>query len=87
MSTLHFYVPDDAEAQIRMKAGQANLPLSKYLADLVKREVGVQNQWPEGYFELFDAWQGEPASRPEDLTVERTQGVQLNTNICSNSII
>ena len=38
MSQLHFYVPDDIEAQIRIKAKRANLTLSKYLAELVKRE-------------------------------------------------
>lgn len=74
MSQLHFYVPDDVEAQIRVKAKQANLPLSKYLAELVKRETSAQNQWPEGYFDLFDAWQGESASRPEELTLETRQG-------------
>jgi hypothetical protein len=48
-------VPDDVEAQIRVKAKQVNLPLAKYLAELVTREIGLQNQWPVGYFELFDA--------------------------------
>lgn len=74
MSQLHFYVPDDVEAQIRTKAKQANMPLSKYLAELVKRETSAQNQWPEGYFDLFDAWQGEPISRPKELTLETRQG-------------
>lgn len=74
MSQLHFYVPDDVEAQIRVKAKQANLPLSRYLAELVKRETGSQNQWPEGYFDLFDAWQGEPTSRPDELALETRQG-------------
>ena len=60
MSQLHFYVPNEVEAQIRVKAEQANLPLSQYLAELVKREISAQSQWPAGYFELFDAWQGEP---------------------------
>ena len=73
MSQLHFYVPDDVEMQIRMKAKQANLPLSKYLAELVKRETGAQNQWPAGYFELFDAWQGEPQPRPVELALETRQ--------------
>ena len=73
MSQLHFYVPDDVETQIRMKAKQANLPLSKYLAELVKRETGIQNQWPEGYFELFDEWQGEPQTRPSELALETRQ--------------
>ena len=70
MSQLHFYVPDDIEAQIRIKAKQANLPLSKYLAQLVKRETGAQNQWPVGYFDLFDAWAGEPQARPSELALE-----------------
>lgn len=70
MPQLHFYVPDEIEAQIRIKAKQANLTLSKYLAGLVKRETGIQNQWPAGYFELFDAWQGEPQTRPVQLALE-----------------
>ena len=70
MSQLHFYVPDDIEAQIRIKAKQANLPLSQYLALVVKRETSVQNQWPAGYFDLFDAWAGEPQARPSELALE-----------------
>lgn len=73
MSQLHFYVPDEVEMQIRIKAKQANLPLSKYLAELIKRETGAQNQWPAGYFELFDAWQGEPQTRPVELALETRQ--------------
>lgn len=73
MSQLHFYVPDEVETQIRMKAKQANLPLSKYLAELVKRETSAQNQWPAGYFELFDAWQGEPQVKPDELPMETRQ--------------
>lgn len=70
MSQLHFYVSDEIEAQIRQKAQSLNLPLSRYLANVIKREVSVQNQWPEGYFELFDQWQGEPMIKPESLPVE-----------------
>ena len=70
MSQLHFYVPDDIEAQIRLQAKQANLPLSQYLALVVKRETIAQNQWPAGYFDLFDAWAGEPQIRPAELILE-----------------
>ena len=70
MSQLHFYVPDEIEAQIRVKAKQANLPLSQYLALVVKRETDAQNKWPANYFNLFDNWQGEPQTRPEALTLE-----------------
>jgi hypothetical protein len=40
------------------------------LADLVKRETGAQNQWPAGYFDLFDEWQGGPQNRPDELVLE-----------------
>ena len=70
MSQLHFYVSDEIEEQIRAKAKQAKLSLSKYLAELVKRETNAQNQWPDGYFDLFDNWEGEPLSRPDELTFE-----------------
>lgn len=74
MSQLHFYVPDEIETQIRIKAKQAKLPLSKYLAEIVKRETGASNQWPAGYFELFDAWQGKPQPPLADLSLETRQG-------------
>ena len=74
MSQLHFYVPDEIEAQIRIKAKKANLPLSKYLASLVKRETAAQNQWPTGYFELFNAWQDEPQEKTAHLALETRQG-------------
>jgi hypothetical protein len=65
MAQLHFYVTDEVEAQIRNKASQAQLPLSRYLANLVKQEAGQPSQWPAGYFEqVFGQWQGEPLARP-----------------------
>ena len=64
MSQLHFYVPDDVEKQLRQQADQAKLPLSRYLAELVKREAGQPESWPEGYFDqVFGRWEGEPLRR------------------------
>lgn len=57
MSQLHFYVSDELEAQIRVKTKQANLPLSQYMTELVKRETGTQNHWWQ--FDLFDARAGD----------------------------
>ena len=73
MPQLHFYVPDEIEAQIRQRAKRAKLPLSKYLAELVKRKAGALNQWPKGYLDLFDAWQGKPLTRPNELALETRQ--------------
>jgi hypothetical protein len=33
-------------------------------------ELETQYQWPVGYFDLFDNWEGEPLQRPEQLPVE-----------------
>ncbi len=62
MPQLHCYVPDDLAKKFQGKARQMHLSVSKYLALLIKKEV--EHQWPEGYFELFGAWQGEPLKRP-----------------------
>ena len=63
MSQLHCYVPEELANQFRKKAEQSNLSASKYLAMLVRKEV--ENKWPESYFELFGAWEGEALERPK----------------------
>lgn len=64
MAQLHFYVPDDVAKRIQEKAKATNLSVSRYLAEIVKREAGGGNLWPEGYFELFGTWEGGPLVRP-----------------------
>lgn len=70
MPQLHFYVPDDVAEMIKRRAAQANQPLSRYVAELVKREVG--QGWPEGYFEAISRDAGaaplthEPSGLPEE---------------------
>ena len=63
MPQLHFYISDGV-------AARAKLPISRYVAELVKRDVG--QVWPEGYFErISGAAEGasithEPAGPPEE---------------------
>ena len=70
MPQLHFYVPADVAKRIKARAAQAKLPISRYVADLVKREVG--QGWPEDYFErISGAAEGatiryEPSGPPEE---------------------
>jgi len=71
MAQLHFYVPDAVAEKIKAKAEKSHLPVSKYLAQLAKREV--EAQWPDGYFELFGAWHGEELKRPEQLVIEKRE--------------
>lgn len=70
MSQLHFYVPDQVEARIRARAEQAHMSVSKYLAELVKREVA--DGWPEGYADaVLGKWQGEPLRRESEGDFEQ----------------
>ena len=48
MSQLHFYVPDDIEKLVRLQAKRAQVPLSRFFAELVKREAGQHKLWPAG---------------------------------------
>ena len=57
MPQLHLYVPEDVAAKVREKAKARNLTVSRYLAEVIKREVG--EGWPEGYFEkVCGKWEG-----------------------------
>lgn len=72
MPQLHLYVPEDIAAKVRKKAKARNLTVSRYLAEVVKREVG--EGWPEGYFERVSGkWEGEfpELIRPEAEQLEQ----------------
>ncbi len=70
MPQLHLYVPEDVATRIQERAKARNLTVSRYLADVIKREVG--EGWPNGYFDrVCGKWQGEfpdlTREAPEDL--------------------
>lgn len=71
MTQLHCYVPEEIARQAQARAMQSGLSLSRYLAELVKRDVGTNEGWPEGYFELFGKWEGAPLERAEQLPFEK----------------
>ena len=83
MAQLHCYVPEDIARQAQQRATQAGLSLSRYLAGLVKRDAGIGETWPEGYFDLFGAWQGEALERPKLQPLEtrlELKGTSINPN-------
>jgi len=64
MPQLHFYVNEQIARSIRERADAAGLSVSKYLAEVVQRDL--EPHWPEGFFEtVAGGWQGEPLSRHE----------------------
>lgn len=67
---LHFYVPDELGEEIRRRAQARGIPLSRYLVELVQRELG--GGWPSGYFdEVVGQWEGEALERPPQGEPER----------------
>lgn len=75
MPQMHFYVPESLAAKVRQRAKVAGLSASRYLAELVKREVSTG--WPEGFFEdVVGGWQGEPLERPSQGTYEARETLQ-----------
>ena len=72
MPQLHLYLPSDVTDRVRVLARRRGLPVSRYLAELVRREVG--GDWPPDYFaRVVGGWQGEPLVRP-DQGVAETRG-------------
>lgn len=71
MAQLHFYIPDSVADSVKIKAEHAHLSVSKYLAELVKREVA--NEWPEKYFEIFGQWEGDSLQRPAQNAMEQRE--------------
>jgi len=49
MPQLHLYVPKEIAREIARRAQSRGLSVSRFLADLVRREVA--GGWPEGYFD------------------------------------
>jgi hypothetical protein len=70
MTQLHCYVPDNVAEQAQQRANQAGLSLSRYLAELIKRDVAADTAWPEAYFDNLGTWEGERLERPEQLPLE-----------------
>jgi hypothetical protein len=76
MTQLHFYVPDEIAKKVRQKARQSGLSTSKYLAKLIKKDVG--SGWPETYFaEVVGGWQGGPLERPSQGDFELRDNLDL----------
>lgn len=70
MAQLHCYVPEEIARQAQRRATQSGLSLSRYLAELVKRDTGASAAWPEGYFDIFGKWEGAPLERPASASFE-----------------
>jgi hypothetical protein len=63
MTQLQLYVPEKVAVRIRENAKKKGLGLSRYLAEIVRKEV--KEGWPEGFFEeVVGGWKGDSRTRP-----------------------
>jgi hypothetical protein len=75
MPQLHFYVPEELADKIRLEAQTANMSISRYIAELIKRNIAPE--WPEGYFdEVVGGWCGEPLKRPNQGDFEQRETLE-----------
>jgi hypothetical protein len=65
---INFYVPRETAEELRRRAKAMKLPVSKYVAGIVSKEV--VSGWPRDFFETtFGKWRGRlerPAQPPLD---------------------
>lgn len=70
MPQMHFYIQDEIARKLRERACARGLSVSRYLANVVRRELGTG--WPEGYFEeVIGGWQGKPLRRSPQGAVDK----------------
>ena len=76
MPQLHFYVPKETAAVLRQKAEAKEVSLSKFIAEIVEREIS-EDAWPEGFFtEVAGSWQG-TVEEPEDFELEERDSLDV----------
>lgn len=68
MAQLSLYIDDETMNSMRKKAAISSLSLSKYVASLVRSDVG--NGWPEGYWGLFGSIQDKTFDEPAELSFD-----------------
>ena len=62
MPQLHTYLPEPLAARVAAKAKARGVPVSRYLATLIRNDV--DGTWPAGYFEsVVGGWKGRPLKR------------------------
>ena len=62
MPQLHLYATESLSRRIREKAKASGLSVSRYLAQLVQKEIS--EQWPPGFFdEVVGGWKGDRLER------------------------
>ena len=57
MAQLALYIEDQLAERLNKAAKASGKSKSKWVADAIKRSL--QDQWPEGFFDLAGSWKGD----------------------------
>jgi hypothetical protein len=69
---LHTYVPKPLAARIAARAKARGVPVSRYLAELIRRDVDLG--WPEDFFErVAGGWKSGRLIRPPQGRLEERE--------------
>jgi metal-responsive CopG/Arc/MetJ family transcriptional regulator len=74
MTRLTLELPEEVAAEVQRRAEGHGVSLSRFVADLVQREV--RRGWPERFFEeVVGGWKGEPLERPAQGLLEERDSI------------
>ena len=73
MPQLHFSIDNDTAADLEERARQEGIPLSRYLARLVKSGMGGAT-WPDGYLDaVVGSCADAPLEEPPELPLDQVE--------------
>ncbi len=72
MTQLAIYVDDQLAERLNKAAKASGKSKSKWVADAIKRSL--QDQWPEGFFELAGSWEDDVG--PDEIISKIRSGIK-----------
>ena len=73
MTQLQIELPEALAESVEKRAADTGLTVSRYVADLIQKEI-ASPEWPEGFFErVAGSWRGESLERPPQPLLEERE--------------
>ena len=72
MPQLAIYIDDGLSRKLNKAIRTSGKSRSKWVADLIKAKL--EDEWPEGFFELASSWEGEDT--PEEIMAKIRKGLE-----------
>ena len=75
MPQLAIYIGDALSTKLNKAIRDSGKSRSKWVADLIKAKL--EDDWPEGFFELAGSWEGE--NTPEEIMARIKKGLEQSS--------